>query len=559
MKDNVFCSLFHLDDRASMAKKPRDRMEALLECQDTSAAVQALDPIEFYDLYHAVGPGDAMMLLEYASGEQFQMCLDLDIWRGDELRDDELTPWVEAMLACPDEKFQEFWSEIDPEVLGLYLHRNVHLYVSEDKNDEVDIPDEESKNVAQSPDFTYWIAYQEDSDKAEMLRQLIDRMYAVLGIDKAWSALENMHFEMETDLEETAYHFRTERIREYGFMPKDEAAALFFNVDVQAESKRMRNEVSGELYVKAFHATSKLDSALAAIDESPAADCYFGKILTRVQDLEAIRYQLLSMAQQIATVDGFQPHEDQGFEESMLLAVSYVSMGLEYASEHDDDLAERLLRHIALRRLFSLGYSLTEELHRKAKILISRGHLSIIEDQKMSLLTTAQRDAVEGMLLDRPRPAASSLTPFVSLRDIQSCAAVIADVATRELVFGEALHKNRDDISLLAYTNEIVVGVENVNFDNVAVTFLTRRAIGLDPAWGVFDVDNIPTRETVLEAVSLDNIRTLFKSSSNDAVVTALARYAHQLRTFVEEQWPVNVKKPDPRLMGALLIVSDDE
>ena len=76
MSEKNFCTLFHLDDRSSMAKKPRDRMNALLENPNTADAVQALDNIEFYDLYHAIGPGDAMILLEYASPEQLQTCLD---------------------------------------------------------------------------------------------------------------------------------------------------------------------------------------------------------------------------------------------------------------------------------------------------------------------------------------------------------------------------------------------------------------------------------------------------------------------------------------------------
>ena len=193
-----FSQLFKLDDRASLAKKPRDKMEALLSVPNTADAVQALDPIEFYDLYHAVGPSDAMVLLEYASSEQLQTCLDLDIWRGDQVSDEQLAPWVEQMLTLPDEKFAEFWHDLDPELMALYLHRNIHLYMAEDKNDDVDIPEDESPNVAQSPDFTYWIAYPEDTDKAELLRQLVDRLYAVLGVDKAWSTLEGMHFEMES-------------------------------------------------------------------------------------------------------------------------------------------------------------------------------------------------------------------------------------------------------------------------------------------------------------------------------------------------------------------------
>ncbi|MBQ9393926.1 MAG: hypothetical protein IJU23_00180 [Proteobacteria bacterium] len=554
-----FVSLFHLDERAALTKKPRERLDELISNPNTADAVQALDSIEFYDLYHAVGPGDACCLLEYASPEQLQTCLDLDIWRGDEMRDDELAPWVEAMLDLPDEKFGEFWHDLDPELMALYLHRNVHLYLAEDKNDDVDIPEDESPNVAQSPDFTYWIAYPEDPEKADLLRRLIDRLYVVLGIEKTWSTLAGMNFEMETDLEETAYRFRTERIREYGFMPRAEAAAIFANVDVVKAAEKMRSEAKSDLYVGSYSATSRLDNALAQLDHSAAAGCYFERILAKVADRESIRNQLLAAAQQIATYDGYQPHEMQGFEESMLVAVGYISVGLEYAAMKDDDLAARILSGIALKRILTLGFSLTLELQRKAKILVSRGHLSIIEDQKMSLLTTEQRDCVEGMLKDRPRPSASCLTPFVSLGDVQKCAMVIADVATRELFFGEALHKTRDDISMVAYTHELVQGVENVNFDNVAITWLTRHYLRLEEPWNVFMTDELPKRADVLEAVSLDRILALFRSSLPESSKDAMARFAAQLRDYVVGEWPENVQKPDVRLMKALVIAERDE
>ena len=526
MENPSFCNLFKLDDAATLAKKPRDRMESLLAVPDTAAAVQALNPMEFYDLFHAVGPSDAAALMEYAAPEQVQNCLDLDIWRGDRVSDTEIAPWVEQMLALPDEKFLEFWNELDPELMALYLHRNVHLYKMENKDDEVDIPESEGQNVAQTPDFTYWVAYPEDPDKAELLRQLIDRLYAVLGVDRAWSSLEAMHWEMESDLEETAYRFRTERIREYGFMPREEAAAIFAKVDVVAEVQAIRNAASVDLYIPPYPSPEKLDAALAHIDETQAIRCYLPKILGMVHNREAIKVQLLSIAQQIATYDGYQPYEDQGFDDSMLLAVAYASIGLEYASELHDEAAAHLLSCIPLRRLVTLGYNMTLELHRKAKILVSRGHLTIIEDNtdenKLSLLTTSQRDAVEGMLLERPRPQASSLVPFLTGRDIQACAAVIADVATRELFFGEALHKNRDDISLLAYKHDLVRGVENVNFDNVAITFLTRRYLKCADPWDVFSVSDLPDRKDVVAAVSIDEIRPMFKSSIDVTTVAAL-------------------------------------
>ena len=558
MSERGFGELFHCDDRATMAKKPRDRMEALLSVPDTASAVQALSDMEFYELYHAVGPGDAGALVEYGSAEQVQTCLDLDIWRGDQMSDAALMPWVEQLLSVPDDQFRELWNHLDPEVMALYLHRNIHLYVSEDRNDEVEIPDEASKNVAQTPDFLYWVAYPEDDDKAEQLRQLVDRLYAVFGVEKAWSILEGMHWEMSTDLEENAYHFRTERIRELGFMPRDEAASLFATLDVAREVESIRGATQADLYVGHLDSSMRLEMALASLDESAAAGCYLGRILSRIGDLETVKVQLLALAQQIAVFDGYQPHEREGFDDSMVLAVSYSSLGLEYASRHDDEVAERIVRHVPLRRLVTLGWNITHDLHHKAKLLVCRGHLSIIEDQPLSLLTPELRDRIEGLLCARPRPQSSVLSPFVSVRDIQTSAAAIADVATRELFFGEALHKTKDDIARLAYTHELVLGVENVYFDNVAITFLARRAMKCAEPWSVFDVQAPPSRGEVWSALSDENIRSLFRSNMPESTYAALDRFGRQLRDYLETQWPASAETPDPRLVGAILFAESE-
>lgn len=558
IQDN-FSSLLHVDDRLTQERMPRKMMASLLEQKDTTTAVQALSPTEFYDLFHAVGGNDAMLLLEYANAEQVQTCLDLDIWQGDALMDSELAPWIEALVALPDEKFQEFWNGIDPEIMALFLHRNVHLYVAENKDDVVEIPDGESKNIAQSPDFTYWIAYPEDDTKAELVKQLVDKIYTVLGVQKAWSVLEGMHWEMATDLEETAYRFRTERIREYGFMPREEAAAIFTRVKVTDEIAEIQKWTSADLYIEPYMAHHSLDGAIAALDKSVASNCYFEAILAKCTNREQIKFQMFAVAQQIATYDGYQPHEWDGFEDSMLWTVCYANLGLEYCSQCCDELAVKILLHTPLHRLVTLGFNVTLELQNKAKILVSRGHLSIIKDAKLSLLTNDQRDVIEGLLEPRPRPQLSAMTPFVSAKDISRGALVIADIATRELFFGEALHKTRDDISLLAYTHELVSGVENVNFDNVIITFLTRKKITPQNAWDVIYTDELPMRNDVIAAISYEEIRTLFKEALPESNDMALRRLAEQLRKSVDETWPESKPYPDLELVNVLVFATRDE
>ena len=558
MKMNQLAQSLHAS--SALKAKPRDKMNALLECQNTKEAVSSLTPMEFYDLYHAVGANDAMELLNYCSGEQVQTCFDLDIWRNDHMEDAQLKPWVEQLLAIEsDDQFKELFHSIDPEIIPLFLHRNVHLYMAENKDDEVKIPEGESPNVAQTPDMTYWIAYPEDADKAEVLRQLVDRIYIVLGVEKAWAYLEGMHFEMESELEEMGYRFRTERIREYGFMPREEACVVFAPCNIDTEAEAMRRVSDHDLFLHEYDHSARLESAIEKLDASQVNDTYFSHVLAGMDDVEPVRIQLLSLAQRVATADGFQPHEEQGLDDSMFLAIADINIGLEYVSRHDDDTAKRILKNIPLQRIFNLGHNVTMELHRKAKILTVRGHLSIIEDQPLSLLTTTQRDCIEGLLEPRPRPALSALTPFVSMRDVAQAAQVIADIALREVFFGEAAHKTKDDIAMFAYTRELYLGVENVNFDNVATTWLINRTFDHENAWRPIKLSELPSREACLNAVNAQAIRLLYKSNLDETTAHSQERLAHQLTSALLADWPEGVNLPDPRAINAIVFENEED
>lgn len=558
MKSKALAQILGVDSLSKKSISPRAQLELLLDAEDPLAAVEALSSVTFYELYHALGPNDADDLLALATPEHVQTALDFDVWRDDTVDDNKLSPWVEQLLALPDDRFKLMWSKLAPEVTTLYMHRNLNLYSSEDRNDEVVIPEGESENVAQSPDFTYWIAYPRDPDKAELLRRLVDRLYAVYDVEGAWSMLETMQWELATDLEETAYRFRTERLREFGYMPKHEAAAIFARVDHVEEAEALRQLSVDPLRVYEYPTGNRIHQSLVRLADHGADDTYLAQILATLDDVSGVKIQLLSLGQRIASIDGYEPHEVDGLEESMLLAFANVNIGLEYSSKRDDDLAKQLLLGAPLRRLFTLGHNLLIELQNKAKTLIAPGHLSIIEDDKMSLLTASQRDIIEGLLCERPRPSALTLTPFLSANDIAMAAACIADIATRELFFGEAIKKTRDDIAHLAYTHDLPIGVENVNFDNVAVTYLSKRAIFAQDCWDAFTLADLPSRDTVLGALSADAILALFPKNLPQTVVTTLERFAAQLRAGIENEWAAGMGIPEPQHCQCLLIEADD-
>src|SRR5258708_40268880 len=70
------------------------RIDALLSADDAEAAVASLSPNEVLELVHEVGFQDAQPLLELATPQQIQGCLDLDGWNKDQLEAASLRPWL---------------------------------------------------------------------------------------------------------------------------------------------------------------------------------------------------------------------------------------------------------------------------------------------------------------------------------------------------------------------------------------------------------------------------------------------------------------------------------
>ena len=103
-----------------------------------------------------------------------------------------------------------------------------------------------------------------------------------------------------------------------------------------------------------------------------------------------------------------------------------------------------------------------------------------------------------------------------------------------------------------------MLGVENVYFDNVAITFLARRAMKCAEPWSVFDVQAPPSRGEVWSALSDENIRSLFRSNMPESTYAALDRFGRQLRDYLETQWPTSAETPDPRLVGAILFAESE-
>ncbi|MFA5624776.1 MAG: DUF6178 family protein [Bradymonadales bacterium] len=554
MQKQSFLDLFSSQAPAKR-EKPQTQMMALLGSDDPRAAVQALGEVAFHDLVHGVGLHEAADLMALASGEQVQACFDMDLWRKDSLNDDAMMPWLEAWLEIEDEDFVRLFYEIDPELIPLILKRNVQVFASDDRNEEPVIPNEEQFIIRRSPDFVYWIAYPDNEEKAARLQALVERLYVTLGVERAWSILEGMQWELETDLEETAYRFRNTRMQALGFPTWEEAAAIYAQLDVESEAARLRRAPVVALHVGEVEESRLFVDALQEIDETSRGDTFLRRVLQRVQPISLFKSQLLRLSNAVAVADGWDAVNHEAFSVAMKEAMDRINVGLEYLSEKDEEFAAELLKIIPIQRIFTFAFNLSLSLAKTLAPLLERGLLSIIDDSPLSLLDDQQRDIVNGLLQEKPRPRYSTMDGFATLGDIEQSALQIADLAFLELFVYAVLKRSREDLARLAYENDLIGGVESVSFDKLILTYLTRKYRNDADLWAPFDESKYPSREELLAAVQVDNVQSMMSETTNPTLEMSFIRLLARLERMVELQYPENIRKIEPEFVNLVLCV----
>lgn len=457
----------HLTERPSARKQ----LAAILDDPDPQARVRALKPLELHGLLAEVGLSEASELALLASPEQIQRFFDLDAWRGSNFHHDGLTSWLELYLQLEEEPFVELYEGLDPELLPIYLKHHIQVWLAdEDGNVPKEVP--EDINVAASPDHEYYIAYPEDERIALQCRAIIDKIYSTLGVMKGWAMLESTRWEIASEMEETALHFRSARLEEMGFRTLDEALAVYAYIDpVSVRSSLRKLQPVGE----------DTASPLATRgDETP--DTFLGAALSWLasHDLEALvplERQLLALSNLVASADGVEPGVISALEESFKRTAATLGVGLEYLSRGRIPRAAAVLQELPLREIFRAGYSLTLKLQKQARDLVARGQITIVEDRPASLLSSETQELLEALSQRRPQRNLEDEGWFRTQSDIEKAAQSLALVAIKELFCYGILGITREQIAKVAYIEGLAVGPTGVSFDNLLAMLILREHV----------------------------------------------------------------------------------
>ncbi len=256
MKDEEDSQALQNDNRAELARlvnpfDPRvqamsatERLRSLLDVPGIERLIPTLPIPELFLLIHDVGLDDSVELLRYASPEQWAGFVDLGCWQRDNFTIEYFTRYHSIASEAGPLAPRRLIEAIDPELIALSILRRASVFDAREAPE--DIPDGRARMI--SPDGLFVLELDEGDPNRLMLGKILDTIYSA-DVDRGRQLLQACRFELPSQLEETAYQFRTARLEELGFPPLEEAAAIEAPLPRGARAQlvaRVRAETSAE-------------------------------------------------------------------------------------------------------------------------------------------------------------------------------------------------------------------------------------------------------------------------------------------------------------------------
>jgi len=333
-------------------------LDRILDEERPESLVRRLPEEDFYWIVKRVGEGDCLPVLQLATEAQWEYLLDLETWHRDRLDGDRTLSWFSQLAAADPERFAEWLIGRDGALLSLLLHERAEVAVK-DGDEEPDLLE-----GFFTLDGRFFIRPFKSAD-----RERIERLLRILaGRDhQAYQAfLYGLAALVPAEAEEELYRLRNGRLAEHGFLPYEEALAVYAPLDPQALCASSPPLLPGRLCDPGEGALIPVAPLLHAGEGG-----LFAAALSRIGDplvQDRLRLEFAGLCNRIVAADTSGGDVDsERLSASCVRAASYVNLALERLCGADDEAAATLLRDNPLLVVFRVGYGFALKLRWEAE------------------------------------------------------------------------------------------------------------------------------------------------------------------------------------------------
>ena len=371
---------------AAMHLQGKNRLDFVNLSPMSAEVVQALPPEEIYYMVKDMDTNECLLLLSALSQDQLQYIFDIEWWDGDKFLPQRALQWLNLLDQCGEPQIFNWFltEEFDQKVM--VLQSLIKVFKRDDLTDDY-------QGVEGLPHFTLDGVYDMFIKVEEAEATLKKNLQALFEKKpKVYFALmEAVIWEPLTQTVEASYRWRLTRTAERGIPEFEEAFSIYSRLDPEALSMQ---PASPEYFSEEGKYLAAPRYPLDHVDTSNFF-CKCMALLTDAQRINAIRWELVYLANKVMVADKRDPANLGVHLEVMRKVLGYVNIGLELGAEEDAVKGGKLLDRSWLQALFQVGYGRLMQLKWQAETLIKEQGVLL-----QKILTGVEQDHL-GSLVNR--------------------------------------------------------------------------------------------------------------------------------------------------------------
>jgi hypothetical protein len=526
--------------RADLGRGKRQRRaDTLLAAADPRAAVRALPGDEFYYVMHELGFPDATELLQYGSPEQVQTALDFALWDRDKLEPAAASLWLDAMVEAPAVVVGAWAQGLDIELMALLFRTRTRIF---DVSLEEEPPEPEG-TFWSSPDRLFLIDLLGSEDEQRVTQQLLDTLYRY---DRQWMrrVLIGTRSELDAELEEHAYRWRSGRMADLGF--EEYYVALEVYRELDPASVRLGDDPAPRVRPLTDEIEPAYLGIPAALADRLRTASPFARAISGVSDraeLQNLEAALRTLSNRVLAADRVTPGDDEEVTAVLHRMAATLDLAVELLARGAPEDGVRAVRSIPLVRLFQLGTTLIGKLRRLAVTLRKQNPFSHLRPA-IQIFEADHAEVVEACGRLRPlfprlldQPPASGERPFATLADLHRASGALEEAAAAvTLLVGLGVRPEQ----LTAVGPDALADPAALDTGLLARTVLARTLLqGPSPELAAL---------APLDAAFAQELKNYLKDIDQDADRKAKAQ--EQLVRLVIARWPTATPSPGARAVS---------
>ncbi len=449
-------------------KSAKERFDKLIASEHGAVLVPLLHAEDLYLTIKEVGLSDALELVRLASPDQFRAFVDLDAWKRDSFLPSVLLSWIRA--AGTDEKEERFRGKLrhlDIEVLKLALRSTVIVHeVAEGQDPYIE------GTAFRSPEGKYVLDITVEGADYLGIKRLLDELYAEDPF-KAARLLEAIRWEVPSELEETAFRWRSARMEDLGFPALSEALSYYSYIDPNKELVVLESEP----WVPKGRFLSRWEPGNLFLDQVWQTISFSKRLI--------VEQQMLLLLNAVMVAESIDSGDSAQVRRAVSSARDTLSLGLEHVSGRDVLHGAQLLYTCAIKRLFQIGVSLGLKMKFRADRLMRTGKISLHKTSAATLLDSPLAEVMAALRRKKPlfpevldhEDALDKKRPFRQLEDLARVEAALEN-AEKIAAAMEFWGFSSERFAEVIIASEGSLNSGEITFSKLFLTALARVAVG---------------------------------------------------------------------------------